>query len=124
MLALCEEEDLASVIRVPLLMGILTGRWHRGDSLPGSDRRSDGFRDEEFLQLLDRAEALRPILTRGGRSYVEGAIAWIWARSPRTVPVPGFRTAAQVEDLAGALAHGPMSREDFEAVAAELRKAS
>jgi len=122
MLALCEEEDLASVIRVPLLMGILTGRWHRGDSLPDSDRRSDGFRDEQFLRLLDRAEALRPILTKSGRSYVQGAIAWIWARSPRAVPVPGFRTAAQVEDLTGAMAHGPMSPADFDAVEARLRK--
>jgi len=122
MLAFCEEQDLASINRVPLLTGILTGRWKRGDSLPRVDRRSDWFRDEEFLRILDRAESLRPILTRQGRTYVQGAIAWIWARSPRTVPIPGFRTVAQVEDLVGAMAHGPMSREDFDAVAAELRK--
>lgn len=32
MLALCEEENLASINRVPLLIGLLTGRWRRGDS--------------------------------------------------------------------------------------------
>ncbi|MDD5264441.1 MAG: aldo/keto reductase [Candidatus Bipolaricaulis sp.] len=121
MLALCEEEDLASVIRVPLLMGILTGRWHRGDSLADSDRRSDGFRDERFLRILDRAEAVRPVLTRSGRSYVQGAIAWIWARSPRAVPVPGFRTVAQAEELADTMRHGAMSPQDFEAVNAQIK---
>jgi aryl-alcohol dehydrogenase-like predicted oxidoreductase len=120
MLALCEEEDLASVIRVPLLMGILTGRWHRGGSLPDSDRRSDGFRDERFLQMLDRAESLRPILTRQGRTYVQGALAWIWRRSSRTVPIPGFRSVAQVEELVGALRHGAMSQADFDAVNARM----
>ena len=118
MLELCEEENLASINRVPLMIGVLTGRWHRGDSLPDSDRRSDWFRDEGFLETLDRAESLRPILTREGRSYVQGALAWILARSPRAVPIPGFRTVAQVEELADSMQHGAMSRENFEAVAA------
>jgi aryl-alcohol dehydrogenase-like predicted oxidoreductase len=117
MLAFCEEQNLGSIIRIPLMIGLLTGRWHPGDSLPDCDRRSDGFRDEEFLRMLERAESLRPILTRSGRSYVQGAIAWIWRRSPRAVPIPGFRTVAQAEELAGAMRHGPLSQEDFEAVA-------
>lgn len=121
MLQLCENLGLASINRVPLLTGLLTGRWHRGDSLPASDRRSDGFRDEEFLKLLDRAESLRPILTRGGRSYVQGAIAWIWARSPRAVPVPGFRTVAQVEELADSMCYGPLPKADFDAVLSQMR---
>jgi aryl-alcohol dehydrogenase-like predicted oxidoreductase len=121
MLAFCEERDLASIDRVPLLTGILTGRWKRGDSLPRGDRRSDWFRDEEFLRVLDRAESLRPILTRQGRTYVQGALAWIWRRSPRTVPIPGFRTVAQVEELVGALQCGAMSQADFEAVNAQMK---
>lgn len=114
MLALCDEEDLASINRVPLLTGILTGRWHRGDSLPEIDRRSDWFSDEQFLTLLDRAESLRPHLTQDGRSYVQGAIGWLWARHPRAVPVPGFRTVQHVEDLAGAMAFGPLPQDAFE----------
>lgn len=121
MIRLCDELNLGEIIRVPLLMGVLTGRWRRGDSLPGSDRRSDGFRDEAFLRLLDRAESLRPILTTGGRSYVQGAIAWIWQRSARAVPVPGFRTVAQAEELADAMEFGPLPEEDFARVAQTMR---
>ena len=38
----------------------------------------------------------------------QGALAWLWARSPLTVPIPGFRTVAQVEDNAGAMRFGPL----------------
>ncbi len=121
MIRLCDELDLGEIVRVPLLMGILTGRWHRGDSLPDSDRRSDGFRDQEFLCMLDRAESLRPMLTQDGRTYVQGALAWIWARSARAVPVPGFRTVAQAEELALAMKCGPLPHEVFGRVAEAMR---
>lgn len=116
MLALCEEEDLASISRVPLLIGVLTGRWSAGTKLPDEDRRSDWFGEKGFLDCLRRAEALRPGLTVGGRSYVQGALAWILARSPRTVPIPGFRTVSQVEELADTMRWGPLSAKEFEAV--------
>lgn len=121
MIRLCDELDLGEIIRVPLLTGVLTGRWHRGDSLPASDRRSDGFADDRFLRMLDRAESLRPMLTQEGRTYVQGALAWIWTRSARAIPVPGFRTVAQAEELARAMRHGPLSQEGFAQIAEAMR---
>jgi len=117
MLALCDEEDLASVNRVPLLMGALAGRWQRGDTPPAEDRRSDWFQDEEFLKILDRAASIRPLLTEDGRSYVQGALGWIWARHPRTIPIPGFRSMLQMNELVGALKYGPLPQEAFQRAA-------
>jgi aryl-alcohol dehydrogenase-like predicted oxidoreductase len=121
MIRLCGELKLGEIIRAPLLTGVLTGRWHRGDLLPDSDRRSDGFADERFLRMLDRAESLRPMLTQDGRTYVQGALAWIWTRSVLAVPVPGFRTVAQAEELALAMRHGPLSPEAFGRVAEAMK---
>ncbi|MER5829186.1 aldo/keto reductase, partial [Streptomyces mirabilis] len=56
-----------------------------------------------------RVDALRDILTSGGRTLAQGALAWLWARSPRTVPIPGFRSVAQAEENAGAIARGPLT---------------
>jgi len=123
MLALCDQEDLASINRAPLMCGVLAGRWKPGISLPAADRRSDWFRDKDFLEVLERAESLRPILTREGRSFVQGALAWILARSPRALPIPGFRTVAQVEELADSLQAGAMPEKDFEAVVTHLKAA-
>ena len=109
MLALCDEYDLASLNRIPLAMGMLAGRWTASTHLPADDLRSEFFEVPEFVRDLETVRAMGRVLTRDGRSYVQGALGWIWARSPRTVPVPGFRTVEQVEEDAQALRLGPIS---------------
>lgn len=117
MLALCAEFGLASVNRSPLAMGLLSGKRAAGQALEAGDIRNappawlPGFAagagaDPEWLR---RVEAIREILTSGGRTLAQGALAWIWARSPHTVPIPGFRTVAQAEENAGAMAKGPLT---------------
>jgi aryl-alcohol dehydrogenase-like predicted oxidoreductase len=113
MLALCDEYDLASIDRIPLAMGMLSGKWTAGTQLPEDDLRSEFFEVPEFVRDLEKVQAMRQVLTRDGRSFVQGALGWIWARSPRTVPVPGFRTIEQVEEDAGALRLGPISEEQM-----------
>ena len=39
----------------------------------------------------------------------QGALGWLWARSEATIPIPGFKTVAQVEENAAALHFGPLS---------------
>jgi aryl-alcohol dehydrogenase-like predicted oxidoreductase len=113
MLALCDELDLASINRIPLAMGMLSGRWTASTQLPEDDFRSEFFKVPRFLQDLDKIQAMRQVLTRDGRSYVQGALGWIWARSPRTIPVPGFRTMEHVEEDAQAMRFGPLSEEQM-----------
>jgi aryl-alcohol dehydrogenase-like predicted oxidoreductase len=59
---------------------------------------------------------VRDVLTADGRSLAQGALAWIWARSDRAVPLPGFRTVAHVRDSAGVLDHGALSADEFDRV--------
>lgn len=53
------------------------------------------------------------ILTASGRTSAQGALAWIWARNPRTIPIPGFRDQRQVEENAQAMEFGPLSAEEM-----------
>ncbi|NGO10440.1 aldo/keto reductase [Streptomyces sp. HC44] len=117
MLALCEESGLASINRSPLAMGLLTGRHAAGRPLEAGDIRNappewlPGFSrgqgaDPEWLRRVD---ALRSVLTSEGRTLAQGALAWLWARNSRTIPIPGFRSVAQAEENAGALAQGPLT---------------
>ncbi len=117
MLDLCREQDLASLNRVPLLMGVLTGRWSLETKLEEDDPRAQWFEHEEFLKVLACAQQLKPYLTGSGRTYVQGALGWIWARSPLTIPLPGFRTMEQMQELVQARQFGPLPIEDMQAIA-------
>lgn len=119
MLALCARYGLASVNRSPLAMGLLSGAYGTGARPGAGDIRTTPPAWLEYFGAdgrvapgwLPRIEAIRDVLTSGGRTLAQGALAWIWARSPHTVPIPGFRTVAQAAQNAGALAAGPLTAE-------------
>ncbi|MHC3472561.1 aldo/keto reductase [Streptomyces sp. 7R007] len=117
MFALCARLELASVNRSPLAMGLLGGRRRPGQPLEAGDVRSrppawlEGFVGGSGVDeaWFERVESLREILTADGRTLAQGALGWLWARSPWAVPIPGFRSVAQAEENAGALARGPLT---------------
>jgi aryl-alcohol dehydrogenase-like predicted oxidoreductase len=115
LLELCEELDLASINRSPLGMGLLTGKFTAGTTFPSNDQRHGaqwhpGFKDGTPTQdWLDQLAAIREVLTSNSRTLAQGALAWIWARSPNTIPIPGFKTVTQVEENCGALDKGPLT---------------
>src|ERR687888_1675362 len=129
-LAVCEERGLAALARSPLAMGLLTGKYRPDGRMPAADdvRRDtpywDYFDDDAFPTWSARVDAIRAALTSDGRTLGQGALAWIWARSPVAIPIPGFRTVAQIEENAGALAAGPLDPDAMAAVDAPLGRGS
>jgi aryl-alcohol dehydrogenase-like predicted oxidoreductase len=123
MYKVADEFDVAVLCRGPLAMGVLTGRDWSTAVLPSDDIRSQA---PEWLAFFSdgrpapsfaaKRDAVRDVLTSGGRSLAQGALAWLWARSPRAVPIPGGRTVAQVSDNAGALDLGPLTVADLAAI--------
>src|SRR5215218_8133382 len=124
-LDVAEELGLASLNRTPLAMGLLSGRY-QPDALPAADdvRRNapwwDFFTEGAMQRWLERIDQAHAELTADGRSLVQGALGWIWGRSPVTLPIPGFRTVAQVEENVGAAEHGPLPAERMERIRAIL----
>lgn len=117
MLALCEGLNLASVNRSPLARGALSGKYSKDSVFPKNDVRNDEWsRDHFFAPTLNQLDAIREILTSHGRTLVQGALAWIWARSEKTIPIPGFKTVAQVEENARAIQFGPLTSEQMKEI--------
>lgn len=118
-LDICTQFNLASINRGPLNMGLLTGKFNRETEIPKEDVRSRRAALQEDrgrrLEILDR---IKDLLVHEGRTLAQGALGWIWARSQRTIPIPGFKTVAQVEENAGALRFGPLPEEQMEQIAA------
>ena len=120
-IAVCEKENLAALNRGPLAMGLLTDKYTAETRPSSKDVRSahgpewvkyfkDGKPNAEWLAKRD---AIRAILTSKGRTVSQGALAWLWARSEKTLPIPGFRTVAQVTENAGAMQFGPLTKDQM-----------
>lgn len=110
---LCADFNLAGINKDPLNKGILTGKFTTESTFPTDDIRSGvSFSDEAIVRRLQTVAALREVLTSGGRSMAQGAIAYIWALDERMIPIPGFKTVEQVKENAGAMAFGPLSGEE------------
>jgi aryl-alcohol dehydrogenase-like predicted oxidoreductase len=116
-LAVCDKNNLAAINRGPLAMGLLTGTYTAQTKPAANDVR--GKKSPEWMKYfkngspspewLGKRDAIREILTSGGRTVAQGAIGWLWARSSRTIPIPGFRTVKQVEENAAAMKLGALS---------------
>jgi aryl-alcohol dehydrogenase-like predicted oxidoreductase len=122
LLALCEQMDLASINRGPLGMGLLTGKFTTDTTFPADDVRryatwfpglKDGKPSPEWLQALD---SVHQVLTSNGRTLTQGALAWLWARSEKTIPIPGFKTVAQVQENCKAMQFGPLTASQMQEI--------
>jgi aryl-alcohol dehydrogenase-like predicted oxidoreductase len=124
MIALCEKENLAALNRGPLAMGLLTNKYTTEIKIAANDVR--GEKSPEWMKYFKdgkpnpewaaKRDAIREILTSKGRSIAQGALAWNWARSEKTLPIPGFRTVVQVQENAGAMQFGPLTIEQMQEI--------
>jgi aryl-alcohol dehydrogenase-like predicted oxidoreductase len=121
-LALCEQHGLASIVRGPLSMGLLTGKMTRDTTFAENDTRRFGFDWEgEHGRRLEALEKIRDVLTEDGRTLAQGALGWLLARSEAFIPIPGIRTVAQAQDNGGVLSTGPLTDDQMARIADALR---
>ena len=124
---------LWSFCRQPLAMGLLTGKYRSPQpSFGAEDIRGGGADWMRYFDadgapneaLLSRLGEVRDALTADGRSLAQGALGWCLAQSARSIPIPGCRTVAQVEDNFGVIEAGPLSPEAVAEVHAVMGSAS
>lgn len=109
------QHGLHRLIRSPLGMGMLTGRYTADNQITSDDIRKNGQARTDYFadgrpkpEFLDALNAARELLMSGGRTLPQGALCWLWGKDPANIPVPGARTVEQITDSAGALEHGPL----------------
>lgn len=115
MCRVAKEHGLSQLIRSPLGMGVLTGKFDDGRVVPGGDVRAgppdrQGYFDagRPRTDLEQQMAAVRELLTVGGRTLAQGALCWLLAKGPGILPIPGAKSAAQAAENAGAMAFGPL----------------
>lgn len=121
---MCDQYDLAALNRGPLAMGLLTNKYTASTKPAQDDVRGEKspdwmtyFKDgKPSPEWLSKRDAIREVLTSNGRTVAQGALAWLWARSERTLPIPGFRTVAQVTENTAAMQFGPLTSDQMKEI--------
>lgn len=103
-LPLLRELGIGFVAYSPLGRGFLTGAIRSTRELPDTDYRKTNprFFDENFQHNLRCADELRDISADVGATAAQVALAWLLAKGPDIVPIPGTKRVTRLEENLGA----------------------
>lgn len=107
-LAACRELGVGFVAYSPLGRGFLTGAIRAPEDLAEDDnrRRHPRFAAANFARNLALADHVRELARRKGCTPAQLALAWLLARDPHLVPIPGTRRRPRLDENLGAIEVG------------------
>ncbi len=99
------ELGIGFVAYSPLGRGFLTGRFKSPDDLPADDwrRGHPRFQGENFQRNLDLVARVEQLAREKACTPAQLALAWLLARGPEIVPIPGTTRRARLEENVAAL---------------------
>ncbi|MFE4763919.1 aldo/keto reductase [Bacillus mycoides] len=92
-----EKHNLGAVIRGPLKMGILTGKFNHETQFPEDDLRKDFPKENWFKDSLNKVEKLRSLI-RLNRSLAQIVLRYVLSHPAVSVAIPGAKNSTQVEE--------------------------
>jgi len=109
------EHGVGVIVRIPLLFGLLSGKFTRQTRFGEEDHRRFNLSPDKLAGYLDRLERLRPLLDRyPGATLAQVAIRFCISHPACQTTIPGAKTQRQVEENCAA-ADLPPIRIDEEA---------
>lgn len=112
------EQNLGVLVRGPLAMGILTGKFTADTIFGEGDFRQSWIENEDehqiFLNDLAKVEKLRALTD--GRTLVQLAIQFVLAHPAVTLAIPGAKRISQLEENIQAALLPPLTPEELQAI--------
>ena len=112
-LHLAKEENLGTLIRVPLASGALSGRYFNTvPQLDPNDLRQGRFTSEKAVAAFKKLSELLFLTQDGRRTMVQAALRFILDTDGVTSVIPGAKNRQQLQDNAGAMNVSPLTAEE------------
>ena len=113
LIPMAQSYGLAIIPWSPLARGFLTGKYRRGEAIPGDSRfgsdagrgaAMERRRDQHFTDLgFDLLDLVTELADKKSCSPSQVALAWVMSKRGVTSPIIGPRTMAHLEDNLGAI---------------------
>lgn len=120
----CEEQGLAFLPYFPLMSGLLTGKYRKGQPIPENTRVATNERYRKLLteENLDKVEALMAYASSRDHSLLELAFSWLLAHRVVASVIAGASSSQQIRTNASAAAW-KLSPKDLDEIDEVLRAA-
>lgn len=110
----CQDHDIGILVRGPLAMGILAGKFTAESKFPEDDFRQRWHENPEeyqvFLQDLKKVERLRPLAQE--RTMAQLALQFAITDPAVTCVIPGAKTVKQLEENIAAATLPPLTQNE------------
>jgi aryl-alcohol dehydrogenase-like predicted oxidoreductase len=100
LLPYCQANGIGVIVRGPLAMGLLTGKYSASDTFPEGDFRrawiDDPVQNEQLLRDLETVDALRGVVA-DGESMAQFALRFVRSHPAVSTVIPGAKDRRQAE---------------------------
>lgn len=112
---LAEQAGVGILVRMPMMRGVLTGKFRPGEGVGGDNRAQ--MLGPNVGQLIERAELFKPLVA--GKPLTLGQFALRYSITPKAVSaaIPGARTIEQLEQNVAASNGKGLSAEELAEIA-------
>ncbi len=101
-MAAARELDVTILAYSPLAQGLLTGKYTATNPPSGARSMDQRFKGAGLRKVQPLLEKLSELGEKYGKTQAQVALNWLICQ-PGVIPIPGIKSAAQVEQNAGAL---------------------
>ena len=102
-LAICQQQNVGVLARVPLASGYLSGKYKPGHRFSQSEMRGKWHEDQDRDGWLAEVEAIQKEEVPEGVDMAQWAIAWCLRHPAVTCVIPGVKNVDQVRSNAAAI---------------------
>jgi len=112
-----QEYGIGVIVRIPLLFGLLTGKFDRNTRFGEDDHRRFNLAPEKLNLYMDQLERMQPLFDEyPDQTMAQVSLRFCISHPACSVAIPAAKTPKQVEDNARASELGPIPEEKIPAL--------
>jgi len=113
-----QKYGIGVIVRIPLLFGLLTGKFTRQSTFGEDDHRAMNLSPEKLNAYLGQLEAMKPLFDRyPDQTMTQVALRFCVSHPACHLAIPGGKTPEQVADNCAASDFGPLDPQEIPALA-------
>ena len=114
LLHFAKQENIGTLIRVPLAKGMLTGKYFQSSEIPEEDVRYERFNRPGSIDAFQKLPALGFLAENTGRTMVQAALRFTLDHPGTSCVIAGAKTTQQIEQNVAAINVPPLTESELQ----------